>query len=262
MALTPIVFFIALECEARPLIDLWKLKKIDQIGLIKRFANKNITIMITGVGAKNMYLASGFFIGKNPSFRGHFINFGIGGHANLPLGHLCMINHVTKEDLSSSYYLNPISSKKEPFFSCMSVATLKAKYHENFLYDMEAFSFTDALSTFHPIDSLHVIKIISDNSENSYHQIKPKIVIELVDQQKKELDKILTTLPQLEEDKSIALLESFLKMHPLSESEQILAKKYFEKCIALNIPINLNEIEDFQALKSFVFLRIENRFGL
>ena len=261
MAVTPTVFFVALECEARPLIDLWKLKKTDQIGVIKIFSKDLITIVICGVGSKNMLIAAGYFMGKNPTFFGHFINFGIAGHASLPLGTLCSVYQVKADQNLITYHLNPAINFPSKM-ACLSFSSAQHAYQENYLHDMEAFSFVEALSTFHPIDCLHVFKVVSDGPSHPQENLSAKKVIDLIEPIKKEVAKLIAMLPPISNSQVHELLKKFSEKVTLSESEQIIAKKYLEKASALNIPVLIDSLNTLAELKNFVELAIDRRFSL
>ena len=149
-----VFLFIALKIEASPIINYYKLKKI-QFNL---FENKDISLRICGVGEKNFLSSIPYFkIYQNDKI----INFGICGakSKNFKIGEIINISKV--QNCEKSYILQKSSNIKNLTLQTFQ-NPIQNSYNLNCdVVDMEAFGFFEYFKNFNK--NIKIIKIISDH---------------------------------------------------------------------------------------------------
>jgi len=171
-----LIWVCALHCEAKPVIDLYRLKKSSQKTEFDLYQNNDIRCIVSGMGADNMSRAVRW---GNNQFHQHnnlcWINLGIAGHKNLPVGTGVLINQASLNENKDA--LNTQTDIKHSFESksVISISHEQTEYHEDSLFDMEAHAFLTMTRTFSPLYLCQSIKIISDNSESPPTRNKAKI---------------------------------------------------------------------------------------
>ena len=156
----------ALFIEAKPLINLFQLKKNNFYTKFQVFSNENIKLIISGTGKIKSSIATTYLITNNELNENDFI-FNIGFAASSD-------NEVKIKDIVSCIKLNSAYSKNSFYletiykhnFKEIELTTfdsiIEKKEKDIDYIDMEAFGFYQAASTFFKKDKIFVFKIISD----------------------------------------------------------------------------------------------------
>ncbi len=166
----------ALHCEAKPVIDLYRLKKSPQKTEFDLYQNSDISCIVSGMGADNMTRAVQW---ANNQFHQQnelcWINLGIAGHKNLSVGTSVLISQASLSENTDP--LNTQTDIKHSFVSksLISITHEKTEYLQDFLLDMEAHAFMTTTRAFSPRQLCQSIKVISDNSESPPTRNKAKI---------------------------------------------------------------------------------------
>jgi len=196
------VFVIALDAEARPLIDALKLKR-----LIDRpwpyYSNGDDHLLLTGIGQLNAAAACGWLIGHSPELaRTPWLNVGIAGHAELAVGTLCWVERIKYKhgDLYPALHIR----SSLPGSLLNTVDAPSNKYVDGQLTDMEGAAFYLICSRFVPIELLHLLKVVSDNRADDIKNINKAMVTELIKDNCTEILRFALNLSQL----SLALPEA------------------------------------------------------
>ena len=190
-------FIIALEAEAKPLIDALKLKKVPGPLPFPTFQNKNHQLVVSGIGKVASAGATGFLLGKSPSQDrpSSFLNLGIAGHRSLDIGSLFIADRIFLEDCSSTYYPPQIIDSgivRSPLQTCDRPNT---DYERESGYDMEAHGCYTIASKSVTRELVQVVKVVSDNLRQPLNTFNPKIVSKVID---KNLPVILGFVESLE----------------------------------------------------------------
>ncbi|MDG1138017.1 MAG: hypothetical protein P8N49_00655 [Opitutales bacterium] len=176
-------FIIALQAEAKPLIDALKLKKVSGSLPFPTFQNDNHQLVVSGIGKIASAGATGFSLGKSHA-QDHpfpFLNIGIAGHGSLGVGTLFIADRIFSENHSSIYY-PPQLVDSEIIRSPLQTCELPNRdYQEKKGYDMEAHSFYTTASKCVTRELVQVIKIVSDNLHQPLDTFNPKVVSKLVE---------------------------------------------------------------------------------
>lgn len=172
------VFVVALSAEARPLIDALKLKR-----LIDKpwpyYSNGEDHLILTGIGQLNAAAACGWMIGHEPTLaRVPWLNVGIAGHADLPLGSLCWVERLNYKhgNLYPALHIRSALIGR----ALQTIEEASTNYPDNSLLDMEGLAFYLSCSRFVPIELLHLLKVVSDNRENSIQAIDKAMTSALI----------------------------------------------------------------------------------
>ncbi len=171
-----LIWMCALHCEAKPVIDFYRLKKSPTKTDFDLYSNNNISCIVSGMSADKMIRAIQW---GNNLFQQHhkisWINLGIAGHKNLPVGTAVLIKQASLSD--NTEILETQTEIKHHFESkpIISIIQENTDYKDDYLFDMESHAFFKITSTLSPSEQCQSIKIISDNSETAPPRSKEKI---------------------------------------------------------------------------------------
>jgi len=171
-----LIWMCALRCEAKPIIDFFRLKKSADKTDFNLYSNHDMTCIVSGMGSDNMSKATewAYSLYKNEK-KVNWINIGIAGHKNLPVGTTVLINEVSQNHSDKSIE-NQITIK-HPFNTkpLISISQQNTDYDKTALFDMEAFAFLQTTRKLCPLDPSQVIKVVSDNRQTPPSQNKARI---------------------------------------------------------------------------------------
>lgn len=204
----------ALHCEAKPIIDFFKLKKITSTATpfpIYVNPEKTIHLIITGIGKMRSAAATAFLYTWSGSHsESCFINVGIAGSIHWGVGDAVLAHHILDESTQRSWY---------PFVSChryerqgrlTTVDQPKETYPLQGMVDMEASGFFQSALCFVSLEHIQVIKVISDQDVSTQQSINKAWVERLISNQLASITNIATYLCHLSQS------ESIYHIHPLS----------------------------------------------
>ena len=155
---------VAMEREAKPLINYWNLKKNTE----KIFSDKKkrINLIVSGIGKKKAEKAT-MYLAKKTSNNAFFLNIGIAGHRDYKLGEIVLVSKVTDNKTKYNWYPSLLWETKIKTSPLVTVGFPKIRYKPNLLYDMEASGFFKSARNFVGPEKVQCIKIISDNKKSS-----------------------------------------------------------------------------------------------
>ena len=155
---------VAMEREAKPLINYWNLKKNTE----KIFSDKKkrINLIVSGIGKKKAENATNH-IAEKTSINCFFLNIGIAGHRDYKLGEIVLVSKVTDNKTKYNWYPSLLWETKIKKAPLLTVGFPKIIYKSNLLYDMEASGFFKSARNFVGPEKVQCIKIISDNKKSS-----------------------------------------------------------------------------------------------
>jgi adenosylhomocysteine nucleosidase len=217
--------FIALPCEAKPLIDTYKLKKDTSIHAFNIFRNNDIILTVTGIGktamAAGVAYSQALFQEDNPIC----LNIGIAGHHDHPIGSLFLADKIADNETGRHYYPPLVFTPPCPTSELLTFAKPQAAYPDSALCDMEASSFYETAIRFSTGELCQCLKVISDNADLPASQIQAQTVSTLIHDQLATIKQVVADLTRLAGslpavgDK--ALLQLIGARYRFSVSEQI-----------------------------------------
>ena len=126
-------FVVATDSEARPIIDLFKLKKIKDLKQAFIYANQNISLIISGIGKVNAAIGvTQTYYYYNQKNNNIWINIGLAGHKYLKVGDICTINKITDNETKKIFF--PFVNKfKIQNQECLTVGIQKKNTAQKFM---------------------------------------------------------------------------------------------------------------------------------
>jgi len=173
---TPMVTIVsALNCEAKPWVDHFKLKKqTDKPFWHYASDSSNVEVLISGVGGLSMATAVGWvsgYHGARVCRPRAWLNLGIAGDEKLPVGSIRRVHAVINSDDLRKLH-PPLTAKWRGQSSAIaSVNAPTNSYVEGAMVDMESYAFFKAATQFSTAELVQSIKVISDNQEKSFEHL-------------------------------------------------------------------------------------------
>lgn len=161
-----LIWICALHCEAKPIIDHYRLEKQPGISGIDLYLRDNTVCIVSGIGSSNMAMACGWAAAAYRNSANAWVNLGIGGHRSLPLGSLTMASRVSS--ILTSHAID-LETGEHPAFNrkpLISVNQEQTNYNGDVVYDMEGFTFAQSCRRLNPQSRYYCVKIISDNRDS------------------------------------------------------------------------------------------------
>jgi len=181
MSNIPVFLYVALPCEAKPLVRHFNLKKETTIQAFPIYQNAEMCLTVSGLGKSSMAAAVGYtqaLYGETPNAA--MLNIGIVGHRTHSLGKIFCIEKIIDSDNNRNYYPQLVANLPCPTQTLCSVSIAKKDYPENYLYDMEASAFYQTAVRFSSSELIQCLKVISDNESLNIENIDTQQVSELI----------------------------------------------------------------------------------
>lgn len=218
-----LIFMCALHCEAKPLIDHYRLKKLPQSDF-DSYAGDGKLCIVSGIGELNMAEACAWAGALQKEQTNAWINLGVAGHASLELGSAMLVNKVSQAHADRPIY--PVHLLDHSFNSIplISVRAESRDYDHSAAYDMEGYAFFHACSRFSPLELCQGIKIISDNRDNPPLRDKSRIS-QMIGQHIPAIDEFANKLEQLAQEQGALTLtrveiQRFLVLAHFTQTQQ------------------------------------------
>ncbi|MBL7995862.1 hypothetical protein JNM05_10880 [bacterium] len=194
----------ALHCEAKPIIDKFKLKKKSVYSKLELFENDEIRLIVSGIGKIRSAIATTLLLSQSKlSSDSVVVNIGCCGSArdDMMIGELVFINKITDKANGRDYFPDPIlrHGLKEAAMVTHDVPVEKNKIDqpEGDLVDMEASGFFQAASMFVDHHRIYCFKIVSDFLELS--TLSKEFISGLIEKKMEAIDHIFSMFPGLHE---------------------------------------------------------------
>ena len=174
--------FCALKCEAEPIIDNFKLIRLNDFKLFKIYQSidQETSLVITNVGKNNAKNAVAYHHDCIKTTKSDiWFNIGIAGHENIAIGEIRLINKIVDSKNKSCWYPQIIFDPPCDSIDLISLERPSNEY-QTCLYDMEASGFYSAASQYGISELIHSVKVISDNTNSSISKINKDQVKQIV----------------------------------------------------------------------------------
>lgn len=178
-----IFFYLALPCEAKPLIAYYNLKKDLNIDVFSVFGRGDVCLTVTGLGKTAMAAAVAYtqalFNSPNPVM----VNIGVAGHKEFAIGDLFLADKIVDVDSARCFY--PPLVLKTTISSCsvFTKAVAQLEYEHSALCDMEASAFYETAIRFSSSEFVQCLKVVSDNAKQPAHLLNAEQVSQLLQTQ-------------------------------------------------------------------------------
>lgn len=211
-----VCWVIALEPEARPIIDALDLRRYAQdLNFPVYFNPENgHALVISGIGpAKAAAAATCLKMLLNVESYVGWINLGIAGFYSQPIGKLYQAIKVYDTAGKKSYFPGVRLSK---ILKCQTLHTVfqpETAYLETVLFDMEASGFCEMAPTFSCNELVFVLKIVSDTPDHPVRLVSKETISQLIYQNMEKLKEIILVIEKLvkEEKKRLFISEEVFR---------------------------------------------------
>lgn len=228
----PSFIFVALACEAKPLIQAWRLKKQLQKSPFPIYSNSEIVLVVSGIGKIAMAASVAYTMAKfNPLTSPILLNIGVAGHRSQGLGNSFLVEKISDTETQRRFYPQFIVDVPGPTLPLITSSKADATYTDDNLHDMEASAFYEIAVKFSSSELIHCLKVVSDNAESPLHNINEDLVAAWVEACLSKVEDLLSLLTKLR------------KLLPISGDElrtQLLEKYHFTAANALRLEVLLN----------------------
>ncbi len=214
-----VFIYIALPCEAKPLVKHFDLKKNVSIEPFAVYFNHDICLTVTGLGKSAMAAGVAYTQALFAS-AGHpvIVNIGIAGHKDHAVGSLFLIDKIIDVDSQKNYYPPLVFTPTCPTGSIQTASKPQLGYDQPHLCDMEASAFYETATRFSSGELILCLKVISDNQLSPAEDIDPKQVSALIAAHVLTIGALLTH--------ATGLAEQITTLKPI-QYEQLLQRYYF-----------------------------------
>jgi nucleoside phosphorylase len=185
-----LIWVCAMHCEAKPVIDFYRLKKSHDDNAFDLYRGDNMACIVSGIGKLASAAASAWIAARHDDAASiAWINLGIAGAATDEPGAIFTLNQVIDADTGQRYYPAPGADSGLPGRACLTLSQPSEEYRENYLFDMEASGFMYSALRFSSAELTQSIKIVSDNHDHKTGKDRPRVSalihqhIDLIDQQ-------------------------------------------------------------------------------
>ena len=172
----------ALKPEARPLLDHFGLRALPDAARTYHNAGARISLTLSGIGKS---AAAGAVARTHEYFdadRSHaWLNLGIAGHADLPVGQAVIVKKVTDAASGQAWFPSRVFPVTIPAHDLISLDEPGSDYREE-LFDMECSGFFRAVSDVATLELAQALKIISDNADQPMDGVNPDLASRLMKQ--------------------------------------------------------------------------------
>ena len=196
-----LTIMVALHCEAKPIIDAYKLKKSHS----KPFDHYQglggdelkVELVVSGIGALAMAAAVGWVGAVEPNVKRVWLNVGTAGHATRSLGEVVLIHGAGDEVLQRCHYPALIAKWPGETDAVLSVSAPSNDYPSGAAVDMEAYAFFNVALRFSDSELVQSIKVISDNRVSGIEHLNAAKLTEFVSSRKQEIMNFINALMML-----------------------------------------------------------------
>ncbi|MFT6408724.1 MAG: hypothetical protein ACJAQ6_002144 [Arenicella sp.] len=239
-----LTIMIALNCEAKPWVDFYGLKKsLDRPFGVYAKPGLDIEIVITGIGASCMSTAVGWVAGRTGQRKRVWLNLGIAGHLDRLIGEPVRVySYIDGIDLRQNY--SPLVAKwGGDSDALMSVNAPTSSYPDAAMVDMEGLAFYRSASMFSSPELVASIKVISDNQENSVERLNASKITQLMQPQVAIVNRFTDKLLALVDLAAGATIDMPLVDTRRTHSQQQQLNRLLERAAALGLNQAVLELE-------------------
>lgn len=176
-------YLVALNCEARAIIEHYSLKKTGQ-GPFAHYISAGqanaVELVVSGIGAIAMATAVGWLAAHRPAKDRVWLNLGVAGHASLALGQPVLVHGSAQAIEGRAHYPPLVAKWPGATAACLSHSAPNTDYIGDALADMEAHAFFAAAGRFSSAELVQSIKVVSDNSAADMAKLNAQKIEELL----------------------------------------------------------------------------------
>ena len=187
----------ALDCEARPLLDHYRLRASTHTNPFRIYQNTHTTLIVSGMGRVNAAAASAYLAALVGPGIHHWLNIGIAGQREYPIGSAWLAQHISSSATTHHWYPPIVFERTCPSATICTVDQPELTYPSSAIYEMEAAGFYATATRFSSGELVQCLKVISDNAEYPAARLRPNHVSQLIESALEPIHATLCTLNDL-----------------------------------------------------------------
>ena len=176
----PINLLVALNSEARPLIEHFDMKPDPLLSRLRVFSVDNMRLVICGIGPAAAATAVGYLSASDPTENPVWVNIGVAGHPDAAIGRCFLVDKLIEEVTQRTQYPSVSFRSALPSATLRTVVSPQTDYPHDALYDMEGSSFFEAATKFTSVELVSLVKLVSDNRDHPLEKITKQFLYGLV----------------------------------------------------------------------------------
>lgn len=236
-------FIVALQAEARPLIEKFELQKSTEFKTFRIFHNTKHRLIVSGIGQVQAAAATGFLLGLLKDKTEALLNLGLAGHGKLAMGTPFLANRIEHKEQDSVYFPPPVLKLATDYSLLQTVDSPEYEYPKPIGYDMEAHAIYSVASKSITREIIQVLKIVSDNPTHPLEQFDAEKVVELISDQIPLIEEISEQMESLSNttanDPNLqALVEEIQSMHRFTRTETHQIERDIQRAACLGLEAN------------------------
>ena len=238
---------VALRPEANALIKKFNLRSFSNYSKFPIYLNHNNghALVISGVGSIKAAVATMYLNNAlNPGQFAAWINIGIAGHFQGPVGKLFQAIKVVNSDNGDAFFPGLRFPRLVKAAELCTVSLPESDFALPVLYDMEAAGFCAIAPSLSCNELTFVLKIVSDTSEQSHSLVTKKLIADLFKQNSPKIDAFLKAISQIvaQEEARLgnsAINEEIKSLLHFTETNWLRFQKIYKKwyCVFPNMSV-------------------------
>lgn len=170
----------ALTAEARPITRHFGLELVSNEPF-RLYRGDGIELIVSGVGSAASATAVGYLAGGSPRRPRGWLNVGIAGHRDAPIGSARLAAKVVQVPTGRSWYPPAVFDPPCPGATVRTVDEVELEPTDDALYEMEAAGFYEEALHFATAELIQVLKVVSDNRDHRPELLTAAAVEELIE---------------------------------------------------------------------------------
>lgn len=161
-------FICAFYNEAKPIINFYKLKRVNENKFFQVFENENIKLIISGIGKINSAIATAHIVSKyGISDEDIIMNVGICGSKNRKIGEAVLVNKIHDIETGKDYYPDILIKHKFKEGTLETFSKAVVDFVIKDICDMEGSGFFNASLKFFSPHQIQLVKVVSDHLDGA-----------------------------------------------------------------------------------------------
>jgi nucleoside phosphorylase len=198
--LPPVNFVVALPAEAKPIAAFFDLRRQAPHGDFPVYRGGSVSLVVSGVGKAAAAAATEFLHGLDGAQdKPIWINLGIAGHGDLPIGEALLARSITDAASGSRWHPPLMVDLPLRTENLITLDQPAFDYGRSAAFDMEASGFLPTALRFTRPELVHCFKVVSDNRDSPAGAINRKRVSAWISQQQNTLALLLQRLNDVRE---------------------------------------------------------------
>ncbi len=228
---------VALPAEAHVLIKKFHLKKYLNFSKLPIYINRENghALVISGVGSIKSAVATMYLNNAlNPGQFAAWINIGIAGHFQGPVGTLFQAIKVVNNDNGKFFFPGLRFSKLAKAAELHTVSSPESEFSLPVLYDMEAAGFCEIAPSLSCNELTFVLKIVSDTSAHSQSLVTKKMITDLFEENSTIIDHLLQAIANVVTREEVRLgdpveMDEIMSSFHFTETNRLRFRKVYKK---------------------------------